>query len=367
MTKRQQYIEYVKNGGKRFCSPQIGCGAGFDSRLSGKEWISETTFEETIAVTERFDMLPLYNTGMPDASLCDPTLAFKLVEERNSDTERYSRFEFTCPKGTLTREQVEHKRSGVTPVSAAIKDEDDLEAFEWFLDGALQADLTPITEFIRNMSNLVGDRGPLSMQWGAQPYELFSWPDTVTTMFLANDCPETFTRLMDKIVELDSKYMDCCVKGGADFIFLGTPAAEIISPRYFEEFIVPYSKIVTQEAHNKGLLVYSHVCSPVEPMLTNGYFNQMGIDLFETLSMAPVGNVKSLADALTKLDDTMCTRGNIGLDILLQGTPEQVEEACYTALKEAEGRKHILAASDYLFYDIPEENVKAMCRMVSDC
>ena len=28
------------------------------------------------------------------------------------------------------------------------------------------------------------------------------------------------------------------------------------------------------------------------------------------------------------------------------------------------GRKHVLAASDYLFHDIPEENVQAMCRAV---
>jgi hypothetical protein len=30
------------------------------------------------------------------------------------------------------------------------------------------------------------------------------------------------------------------------------------------------------------------------------------------------------------------------------------------------GRKHILAASDYMFYGIPAENVHAMCRAVRD-
>ena len=96
-------------------------------------------------------------------------------------------------------------------------------------------------------------------------------------------------------------------------------------------------------------------------MLTNGYFNEMGIDLFETLSMPPVGNVESLADALSKLDPKICTRGNIGLDLLINETPERIEQECFTALKASEGRKHILAASDYLFYNIPEENVRAMC------
>ena len=32
----------------------------------------------------------------------------------------------------------------------------------------------------------------------------------------------------------------------------------------------------------------------------------------------------------------------------------------------AKGRKHIVAASDYLLYDVPEENVIAMCDAVEE-
>jgi uroporphyrinogen-III decarboxylase len=103
-------------------------------------------------------------------------------------------------------------------------------------------------------------------------------------------------------------------------------------------------------------------------MLTKGYYNQMGIDLFETLSEAPVGNVKSIEDAFAKIDERICTRGNIGLDRLLSDTPEQIYEHSLHILETAKrmGRKHILAASDYMFYDIPAENVHAMCRAVRD-
>ena len=103
-------------------------------------------------------------------------------------------------------------------------------------------------------------------------------------------------------------------------------------------------------------------------MLTMGYYNQMGIDLFETLSEAPVGNVKSIEDAFSKLSPDICTRGNIGLDALLQETPEQIYDRSIRILETAKrmGRKHILAASDYLFYGTKEENVHAMCRAVRD-
>ena len=208
----------------------------------------------------------------------------------------------------------------------------------------------------------------MDIQWAMQPYELFCFPSTADTAILATICEEQFMRLMDKVLELDEKLLKAVAAGGSDFVFLGGPGSEMISPAYYEKFLVPYSRQVTKMAHDAGLLVYSHICSPIEPMLSKGYYNQMGIDLFETLSEAPVGNVKSIEDAFSKLSPDICTRGNIGLDALLNETPEQIYERSWKILKAARnmGRKHILAASDYLFYDCKTENVHAMCAAVRD-
>jgi uroporphyrinogen-III decarboxylase len=140
----------------------------------------------------------------------------------------------------------------------------------------------------------------------------------------------------------------------------------MLSPRIYERLIIPYSQVVTEAAHAYGLLVYSHICSPVEPFLTMGFYNRMGIDLFETLSPPPVGNVASLKEALGKLDPAICTRGNVGLDVLLNGTQEDVKRKVEDILRDSAGRKHIVAASDYLFYNTPEENVRAMADAVKE-
>lgn len=86
----------------------------------------------------------------------------------------------------------------------------------------------------------------------------------------------------------------------------------------------------------------------------------MGIDLFETLSPPPVGNITDLGQARRLLLLQICTRGNIGLDILLNGSPVMVETETLRVLNATRGYKHIVAASDYLFYHIPLENVKAV-------
>jgi len=272
--------------------------------------------------------------------------------------------ELNTSVGTLHQTVVEDKRKGAFRKEPPAKCVDDLGVLEYYIDAALASDLSPLREQIASVVSAISGRAALSIQWAMQPYELLCFPDTVTTVMLAFDAPELFRRIMDKILKLDVRILPIVADGGADFVFLGAPAAEMVSPRYYEEFIIPYSRELTEEVHSRGLLVYSHICSPIEPFLKMGYYNRMGIDVFETLSPPPVGNVASLKDAMSEIDPEICTRGNVGLDVLLNGTPETVRSVTQEVLSATAGRKHIVAASDYLFYDIPEENVHAMADVV---
>jgi len=368
-SNRTRFLDYVRTGcGHMFCSPQIGAGAGFDARLCGKEWVTEVTLADTKAVCSRFDMVPLYNAGLPDLTRLTPGFTWEVtsasVDEKGR---RVTGRTFRTPAGELQNRTVEEKRRGATQTRYPVEEEPDLAVLSAWLDALLDAaDMEVIRQGVAQLRAEVGGDEALSIQWAMQPYELLCFPDTMHTAILAAECPELFRPLMDKILRLDERLLDAVAAGGGDFVFLGGPGSEMISPRYYEDFLIPYSRTVTEMAHAKGLLVYTHICSPIEPMLTLGCYNRMGIDLFETLSEPPVGNVRSLADAFGKLSPDICTRGNIGLDLLLEGTPAQVVEKSLEILEVASkaGRKHVLAASDYLFHDIPEENVQAMCRAV---
>lgn len=371
MTNRELLKDYIINGGKDFiASPQIGAGAGFDAKIAGKEWLSDATFEDTKKACEMFDMIPLYNFGLPDLSSLIDGFYYKsissIIDERGR--KKYET-QFVTPKGNLTILGVEEKIIGGAQTKYMITDESELDILEYYLDSLLEVtDYSLVTEGIKNTRNLVGNDDAIDIQWAMQPYEIMGFPDTMNTAIFAMEAPEQFKRLMDKVLALDEKLLPAVAKGGADFVFLGGPGSEMISPTYYEDYLVPYSKIVTDMAHKNGLLVYTHICSPIEPMLSKGYYNQMGIDLFETLSMPPVGNVKSMEDAFGKISPEICTRGNIGLDKLLNSTPEEIKELSFTILDAAKrlGRKHILAASDYMFYDTKIENVHAMCEAVRE-
>ena len=371
MTNREKLLNYIRHGGDKFiCSPQIGAGAGFDAMIAGKTWLGQATMEDTMNACAMFDMTPLYNMGLPDLTKLVPEIqtSHTMTLSRGGKRKNHKNV-FTTPVGELTSMSIEDELSGGCPVEFYVKDEEDLDVLEYYLDRLLEVtDFSIVTEHVRNCRKLVGEENAFDIQWAMQPYEVWGFPSTADTAILATIAEEQFRRIMDKVLRLDEKLIKAVAAGGSDFVFLGGPGSEMISPKYYENFMVPYSQMVTDMAHEQGLLIYSHICSPIEPMLTMGYYNKMGIDLFETLSPPPVGNVKSIEDAFSKLSPEICTRGNIGLDALLNETPEQIYEKSWNILEMAKkmGRKHILAASDYLFYETKIENVHAMCRAVKD-
>jgi hypothetical protein len=362
MTKREQFINYVKKGGsKPIASPQIGGGAGFDARLSGKKI---ATMEDTVRVSELFDMIPLYNYGF-DLALLSPKLKWIPRAERMQGHLKVKVSAVETPYGDFTTELIMNEEGDSNRSKAPVTCHEDFDKLNWYLDTLLEGDYSQAEKAAAGADAFIGQRGAIDFQWGMQPYELFSLPSTLDTVLLAMDYEDEFLALMDKCAAISKKIIDAMAPY-TDFVFLGGPGAEMVSPHIYDTFMVPYGRMMTDYAHGKGLLIYSHICSPIEPFLTKGYYNRLGIDLFETLSMPPVGNISSIEDAFSKLDDSMCTRGNIGIDTLMHGTPEEVTVLVNHIMEEAmkAKRKHMVAASDYLLPQCKEENVKALCDAV---
>ena len=174
MTNREQFIHYIKTGeGKFICSPQIGAGSGFDTKVSGKTWFSQTTYEDTKYTCEQFDMIPLYNFGLPDLTQLTPHIHWERQPVKISETGRRSyRSDFVTPAGRLYNTTVEDELKGSCQTKYLITDEDELDILEYYLDRLLEVeDFSVITTQVAQMRKIVGDNA-LDVQWAMQPY---SW------------------------------------------------------------------------------------------------------------------------------------------------------------------------------------------------
>lgn len=365
MTSRERFVDYVKNGGdKVFASLQIGAGAGFDVKLAGKEWISEGTLQDTIDAYEKVGCDSLLNTGFSDLIDLVPGLKWETRSE-DKGKERITYRHLDTPYGEMNWAMHERKYSGATPTQYPLTFGEGLDKVFWMVEQQSKV-IDRVGELITPAIEQIHPHHAVSVQWPLQPFEclgLATVPDVVMSAMTDLDA---YRRLCDQILELNIALCREVIKAGADFIFLGGPGREMMSPQLYEMFMVPDSQKITQAVHEAGGLIYTHICSPVEPFLSTGYYSQMGIDLFETLSPPPVGNVESLAEARKILPAEMCTRGNIGLDVLLKGSVADVRKATETVIEATRGTKHMVAASDYLFYDIPFENVKAVMATVNE-
>ena len=367
MTAREKFIDYVINGGdKPLVSLQIGAGAGFDCKLAGKEWISDGTLDDTINAYNIVGGDVLLNIALPDAGRLVPELAWHSDMKINGNNKIITSI-LPTPFGEISWKFQEQKMHGLTPLKypLTMDSENVFDVVKWYAEnyGKLNEKMN---ELIEPLIRKAQPHGAVSVQWNIQPFELMGLLSVENLAMLALINPEEYRRTCDLIRDVNIELIKSVFACDADFVFLGAPGVEMLSPQIYEDFIIPDSKIITDAIHNIGGLVYSHICSPIEPFLSNGYYNQMGIDLFETLSPPPVGNVENLAEARKILDDNICTRGNIGLDILLNASREEVEKETIKIIEQTRGSKHIIAASDYLFYDIPLENVKTVIQTVEN-
>jgi len=63
--------------------------------------------------------------------------------------------------------------------------------------------------------------------------------------------------------------------------------------------------------------------------------------------------------ARERLSQAMVTKGNVPLNILLEGTTDQVRAAVRRVRQETEGYRHVVGLSDDLFKNTPLANARA--------
>jgi uroporphyrinogen decarboxylase len=141
---------------------------------------------------------------------------------------------------------------------------------------------------------------------------------------------------------------------GNDF---GTQYNLICGPEHFEEFIMPWFRKFTNQAHEHGYQVVLHSCGAIHRVINSLIDSKVDC-------LHPLQAKASKMDAETLSKDF---KGKItfmgGIDtqeLLVKATPEEVKEEV-ARIKKLLGPNLIISPShEALLPDVPPENVKAM-------
>jgi uroporphyrinogen-III decarboxylase len=175
------------------------------------------------------------------------------------------------------------------------------------------------------------------------------------------DFPDTFRRSMDAIYKASLVVMDIAMQEGIDFMSTSSYGLEMTSQNLCREMDMPYISAYTAWTHERGGLFWYHNCGLTRALIRDGIFNEMHADVIETISSPPSGD-NDLAESRRWLNPRICTKGNLDLGLLRDGTAEQVADATRKMVEAVRGFAHIFSTADAVLPNTPVENYIAFVR-----
>jgi hypothetical protein len=180
-------------------------------------------------------------------------------------------------------------------------------------------------------------------------------------IFHAVDYPEAFARSMESIYRAALFVFQIAMEEGIDFMSESGYGLEMISPGQFADQDLPYTRRLADWTHARGGLFWYHNCGRTRQLIRSGHFNRLGADVVETVAPPPEGD-NDLSDSRRYLDPAICTKGNLSLILLRDGTADQVEHATRQMVRAVREHRHIHSTADAVFAETPPENFATFLR-----
>lgn len=176
------------------------------------------------------------------------------------------------------------------------------------------------------------------------------------------DYPEAFTRSMEAIADAAEYVFGIAIEEGIDFMSESSAGLEFTSPALYDTQDLPYLQRLANWTHARGGLFWYHNCGMTRQLVLSGRLNRFDCDVFETLSPPPEGDHTDLAEARRHLDASICSKGNLSLVLLRDGSVDEVVAATHAMVDSVRGYCHIRSTADAVLTGTPPENMVAFVR-----
>jgi hypothetical protein len=222
-----------------------------------------------------------------------------------------------------------------------------------------------IREYFRSWRRQVGDDGVIVL---GHPHP--SWlgyqinPSSI--FFHWNDYQDLFIRSMEALYDASIFVMSIALEEGIDFMSDSSYGLEMTSPALFSAMDLPYIQRFSTWTHEHGGLFWYHNCGHTSKLIRSGTFNMLGADVIETIAPPPEGD-NDLRESRKHIAFGICTKGNLNLRLLRDGTPAAVIEQTRAMVDAVRGWSHIYSTADAVLPGTPPENFVAFIRTVRDC
>ena len=354
-TPRQRFLDYVrrKPGARSIVSPFLPKPGLISNTLHYLGLPSgDDPVENEIILASTLDYEPMFYAS------CSQFIFPWHEDEKHSDKNRHVWFISTA-EGEWVREIPRGREAYGDEANFPLKTEADHRKLVASCEQVTQRE-AEIREYFKEWRERVGEGGVIIIGHPHIPW-LGNQIGPQTMIYHATDHPETFTRSMEAIYKAACFIFDIAMEQGIDFMSEASYGLEMISPKQFKAQDVHYTSQLSRWTHNQGGLFWYHNCGQTRDLIRSGLFNQLGADVIETIAPPPEGD-NDLAESRRILDPSICSKGNLSLGLLREGTPEDVVYATKRIISSVQGYTHIISTADAVYAETPPENFVAFIR-----
>ena len=325
-------------------------------------------------ITFEMDAAVQYLPEMGQAWLLDSDFSrFSTAEWRdlavvtNSDPDDWvCRHTVTTPEGDLTY-NINGNRQTTWITEYMIKRDDDIRLIRKYMP-VPQLDTGRANELYER----VGDKGILrGSLWGDQAgcwQHAACLIDVSELILRCYDDPEWVHELLSIILEKKLRYIESMSGAKFDIVETGGGAASstVISPRFYEEFCLPYDRQLHDALHSLGFLCAYHTCGGtkgIEEMIVANH-----CDASETLAPVSIGGNQEPWELKEKIGDRVALIGGLDqFNVLTRGTEQDIRSAVFALFERVgQGGGYVLSCTDH-FFETPVENIRAYAGAAREC
>jgi uroporphyrinogen-III decarboxylase len=355
LSPRQRFLTYVRapQGARPVISPFLPFADVIERSLRHLGLpVSADPFQNEVVLSHALDYEPMFMTD------CEG-LIFPWQEDPVRSDDDYRLMTIQTPVGEWTRRVSRSLGEWGDDSGFPVKTEAD-HAFLVAVCEQIQDRVEHIREYYREWRRRIGEDGVIVI---GHPHPFWlSFQISQQNIFLHYfDFPDTFRRSMDAIYTASLVVMDIAMQEGIDFMSTSSYGLEMTSHKLCREMDLPYIRAYTQWTHERDGLFWYHNCGLTRAFIRDGIFNEMQADVIETISSPPSGD-NDLAESRRWLDRRICTKGNLDLGLLRDGTAEQVADATRKMVEAVRGFPHIFSTADAVLPNTPAENYIAFVR-----
>ncbi|MCK4899864.1 MAG: hypothetical protein KAS38_13850 [Anaerolineales bacterium] len=246
-------------------------------------------------------------------------------------------------------------------VKFAISDRDKYEVMRRIVE---QRGYQASYERFRKAQDKLLGKGAVSVAGPDQPLvSLFRVREPQDLIFDLTDEPERMTDLLDLLHQraLEGYGLIAAGPGLAVETGMAFMTTQLISPRWFEHFVLPYLAEYVQVLHQAGKILICHMCGHIRHLLP--MMREAGVDGVDSLSNPPIGDTE-LEAYWQILGDQAILQAGLDVNVLQQGSVEQVRLHVRDVLNRCQGRHLILRSADEVPHGTPAENLMAVAEEV---